>query len=59
METTEGMNVRDATFGKEKILRMERYHNRRDLLEALLEENRVYTLEEVNNRISEFMGGES
>ncbi len=58
MEKTEGMNVRDATFGKEKILRMERYHNRRDLLEALLEGDREYTLEEVNNRISAFMGGE-
>ena len=58
MKKTEEMNVRDATFGKEKILRMERYHNRRDLLEALLEGDRDYTLEEVNNRISVFMGGE-
>ena len=58
METTDGMSVHDATFGKEKILKMERYHNRRDLLEALLEDDRGYTFEEVNNMISGFMGGE-
>lgn len=56
METAKDTNA--AAFRKEKILKMERYSNRRDLLEALLEEDAVYTLEEVNAKISRFMGGE-
>lgn len=45
------------TFSKAKILTFQRYAPRRDLLGALLEEDRPYTLEEVDAAIEKFMKG--
>lgn len=46
-----------AAFTKENILTMERYSNRRDLLTALLDEQKKYTLEEVDVQIETFLKG--
>lgn len=46
-----------AVFTKENILTMERYSNRRDLLTALLDEQKKYTLEEVDVQIETFLKG--
>lgn len=44
-------------FSKKQILAAARYENRRDLAEALLEEERNYTMEEVDKMMSGFMKG--
>lgn len=46
-----------ATYSKEQILQSAKYAKRRDLLNAVLEENRAYTLDEVDARIEKFMKG--
>lgn len=52
-EKAAGMKV----FSKKQILAAARYENRRDLAEALLEEDRNYTMEEVDKMMSDFMKG--
>ena len=42
---------------KEQLLRSQRYAKRRDLLGALLEDGKWYTLEEVDTAIENFMKG--
>ena len=42
---------------KENILKFKRYRNRVDLLNALLEDNKAYTIDEVDALIDEFMKG--
>lgn len=45
------------TFTKEKILQMKKYTDRIDLLNVLLEKDKVYTLENVDALIDKFMKG--
>ena len=45
----------EAAFTKEKLLTFARYANRRDLLLALLEDNKTYTLRQVDAAIANFM----
>lgn len=45
-----------VTFSKEKILTMERYKNRVDLLGVLLTD-KLYTLDEVDGILKKFMKG--
>ena len=45
------------THSKEQLLRSQRYAKRRDLLGALLEDGKWYTLEEVDTAIENFMKG--
>ena len=42
---------------KEQLLRSNRYANRRDLIGALLEDDKQYTLAEVDTAIDNFMKG--
>ena len=42
---------------KEQLLRSQRYMKRRDLLGALLEDDKRYTIEEVDAAIDNFMKG--
>ncbi len=44
-------------FTKENILKSNRYKNRKDLLIGLLQDNKEYSLEEVDNLIEKFMKG--
>lgn len=51
------VNHVEVKFNKTKILGMKRYANRADLLQALLEPDKTYTLDAVDAAISEFMKG--
>lgn len=53
----EEANASRISHTKEQILRSERYAKRRDLLSALLENDKQYTLEEVDTAIDKFMKG--
>lgn len=44
-------------YPKEQILRAARYAKRRDLLQVLLENNKTYTFEDVDDRIQKFLKG--
>lgn len=46
-----------AKFSKEQLLKSRRYANRRDLLGALLSDEKRYTLKEVDAAIKTFMKG--
>ena len=43
------------TFTKENLVKSERYKNQRDILNALLKDDKVYTLKEVDNLIETFL----
>lgn len=45
------------THSKEQLLRSQRYMKLRDLLGALLEDGKQYTIEEVDAAIDNFMKG--
>lgn len=45
----------EAVFTKQKLLTFARYANRRDLLLALLEDNKAYTLRQADAAIANFM----
>lgn len=49
--------VEKITFSKAKILRFERYKNRVDLLNVLLDDEKPYTTDEVDGLIEKFMKG--
>ncbi len=44
-------------YTKEQILASERFRKRRDLAEAVLENDKKYTLEEVDKRIERYLKG--
>lgn len=44
-------------FNKEQIIRSDRYILNRDLLNVLLEDNKQYSIKEVDDLISKFMKG--
>lgn len=44
------------TFTREQLAESNRYKNRRDLLYALLEDDRAYTIAEVDKKISDYLG---
>lgn len=44
-------------FNKEQIIRSDRYTLNRDILNVLLEENKQYSIKEVDDLISKFMKG--
>lgn len=44
-------------FSKQNILTFERYAGRRDLLSVLLEEGKMYTIDQVDDLIGQFMKG--
>jgi hypothetical protein len=56
-ENTNSNVVEPITFAKEKIVKFKRYRNRIDLLKALLDDNKAYTMDEVDALIDNFMKG--
>lgn len=48
----------EPEFGKEQILASERYKEKRDLVDALLDEKKKYTLETVDNLIENYRKGQ-
>lgn len=45
-------------FGKEQILASVKYRNKRDLVNALLEKDKKYTMEQVDDLIDQYMKGQ-
>lgn len=56
-QEVEVKNINEG-FTKEQILLSNKYSNRRDIIEVLLEDGKEYSLENVDALISEFMKGE-
>ncbi|MEQ2424371.1 hypothetical protein [Enterocloster hominis (ex Hitch et al. 2024)] len=52
-ETKQG----EATFSKQELLQAECYRGKKDLVSALLEDGRKYSLKEVDAVIEKFMKG--
>ena len=50
--------VQDQTFTKEQFLKSKLYDEKRDLVNALLDDNKKYTKDEVEELIQSFMTGE-
>jgi len=59
-ETTESVNdhTGERQFSKEQIAVSERYRNHRDLVEALLDERKKYTFENVDHMIEKYKKGQ-
>lgn len=51
------MKNTEDKFSKEQIVRSKRFRNNIDLLNAILKENKQYTLKEVEEIIKNFMKG--
>lgn len=49
--------IKAATFSKEQLLAAERFHGRRDIVNALLAEGGQYTIAEVEKMIADYMKG--
>lgn len=47
-----------ATYKKEQLVASKRYANRRDLIRALLDSGKHYTLDEVDRLIESYMKGQ-
>lgn len=47
----------ESRFLKEQLYASARYADKKDLIEALLEKGRYYTIEEVDNIIAEYLHG--
>ena len=48
----------EQQFSKEQIFASARYANRRDLVDALLDENKSYTMKTVDNLVEKYMKGQ-
>lgn len=54
---TKQKEKQDALFTKEQILASNKYANRRDALSAILADDGVYTIEQVDSLLEKFMKG--
>nr|DAZ12693.1 MAG TPA: hypothetical protein [Caudoviricetes sp.] len=54
---TEFVEQSEPKFSKEQILASARFANKRDLVTALLDKDKSYTLETVDNLIEKYMKG--
>lgn len=54
----EKLNCAEMLFGKEQIIASERYFGQRDLVEALLDSRKKYTLETVDSLIEKYKKGQ-
>lgn len=50
--------TKEVVFTKKDLLRSKRYSKQRDILNALLEDNKTYTLEKVDKMIKTFLNKE-
>ena len=48
---------REALFSKRQLMSSSRFWDRRDLLEALLDEKELYTIKAVEKKIQKYMKG--
>lgn len=52
--TTAKAAEQPPVFTKEQLVKADRWFNRRDLLNALLEDDKTYTIEQVDDLIKEY-----
>ena len=52
--TTDKAAELPPAFTKEQLVKADRWFNRRDLLNALLEDDKTYTIEQVDDLIKEY-----
>ena len=58
-KTTTGTAARsEPMFSKKQVLASTRFANRRDLVDALLDEKKSYTMETVDDLIQKYMKGQ-
>jgi len=57
MAKTQTTEANAAVFTKAQLVASQRYVHRRDLIDALLEDGKTYTLNEVDALIEKFMKG--
>lgn len=57
-ETVVKSEQTEPVFSKEQILASDHYANRRDLVDALLDTDKSYTLEIIDNLIEKYMKGQ-
>jgi hypothetical protein len=55
--TAESSTKSEPKFTKEQIIRSSRFANRRDAVSACLDDDKQYTMKEVDEIINEFMKG--
>lgn len=53
-----GLGKSEVKFSKEQLLASERFRNRRDILNALLSDEKEYTIAEAELKIKAYMEGE-
>lgn len=56
MANTGKKEAAGCTFTKQQLLSAEKFANRRDLLEALLEEGKPYSINEVEKQMHGYLG---
>lgn len=54
-EKQEEVQISENEYTKEQILAASRYQGRRDLIEALLDDRKKYTMETVDRMVEDFM----
>lgn len=50
--------AKEEKYIKSQIVRSDRYRNRADILNVLLEDNTNYTLSEIDKKLKDFLGKE-
>ena len=58
MAKKEPMQETVSKYSKEQILASARFANRRDLVDALLDEDKSYTMKTVDNLVEKYMKGQ-
>ena len=56
--TSEEVEKKENKFGKKQILSSKRFEDRRDAVGAILEDDKTYSIDEVEKLYEEFMKGE-
>lgn len=54
VEEVEQVVKEETRYSKKQLVSSKKYASNRDLLQVLLEDNKSYTLKEVENKINEF-----
>lgn len=57
MKTKQEAETVEASFTLEQLLKAKRYADKKDLLNALLNENEQYTIKQVDGAIEKFLKG--
>lgn len=56
-ESKENKEVAVSTYSKEQIIQSKKFKSRVDVLRVILDENKTYTIADVENELNKFMKG--